>query len=92
MGARLNIIVPVLALGLVAAPIGGYFYAESLTKYTGPIERVTVAVSGGLVEAPIFIASRRGFCSERGKLPNHLTYIKPKPLDAVQPDAVAIIR
>lgn len=62
----MNLFLPVLVLALVFAGIGIYFFIEPPTKYIGPVERVTISISEGLVEAPILTASERGFYSEYG--------------------------
>ncbi len=52
------VIVVVIGLG-----IGGYFWLsqEQPEKYTGPVEKITVAAAENLIGTPVYIAEEQGF-------------------------------
>ncbi|MCH7736866.1 MAG: NrtA/SsuA/CpmA family ABC transporter substrate-binding protein [Chloroflexi bacterium] len=84
MAARLKMIIALCAVVLVAAGVGGYLYLNPSANYTGPVERITIAVSEGLVEAPIFIGSQEGIFSKYGlEVSFKMTRSGKQSLDAV---------
>jgi len=59
------IIVVIIALGSV---VGGYFFLSQrqLKKYTGPVEKITVAAAAYLTGALVYVAEDQGFFEKNG--------------------------
>ncbi len=61
----IGILVVIIALGLA---VGGYLWLsqEKPEKYTGPVEKITVAAAENLIGALVYFAEDQGYFKENG--------------------------